>query len=296
MDGLHIKDVMNELRRLRDATFDEVADAMSSRQSELRLDPSMNNVRAMSAEEIRQLEESGQCEASHETLYLLAHVLGVSIGYAPWFVDMVYPDDDVLADPHFRALDSNAEDLGIRQQSSATRFELTQQVPYSLDELARLYKRTGFITDAEFSEPILKRFLREPFSQARYKIFVVALKDGDLFPFLSPASLVLVDTQETLPAQLCPEIDQPYYLCSFEHGHRCGLPIMEKNMLYLKTMHRNGTWHVLRDAAPLGAPCATYWSLTPLEGHDFWMEDHRDRWTMNYIRSLRRKFPPKTIQ
>ncbi len=296
MDGLHIKDVMHELRRLRDATFEDVAEAMSSRRSELKIDSSMNDVCAMSAEEIQRLEESGQCKASHETLYLLAHVLGVSIGYVPWFIDLVYPDDDVLADAQFRALDLHAEEFAIRQQYSANRFGPNQHIPYSPAELARLYKRTGIITDAESSGPILKRFLREPFSHARYKIFVVALKDGDLFPFLSPGSLVLVDTQETLPAQPCPEIDQPYYLCSFEHGHRCGWPIMKKNALSLNTMHRDGTWHELLEAALLGVPCGTYWSLTPLEGHDFWMEDHRDRWTLNYIRSLRRKFPPKTIQ
>ncbi|MCU1323531.1 MAG: hypothetical protein JWM43_3180 [Acidobacteriaceae bacterium] len=296
MDGLHIGEVMHELRTIRDATFEDVADATSSRLNELKLDPSMNAVRPMSAEEIQRLEESGRCEASHETLYLLAHVLGVSIGHVPWFVDLVYPDDDVLADPHLRALDLHAEELAIRQQYSATRFGLTQQISYSQEELAGLYKRTGFVTDAKFSKPILKRFLREPFSQARYKIFVVALKDGDLFPFLSPGSLVLVDTQEILPGQPCPDMSQIYYLCSFENGHRCGWPIMKKDTLSLQTMHRDGTWHELRDAAPLGVPCGTYWSLEPLEGHDFWMEDHRDRSTMNYIRSLRRKFPPKTIQ
>lgn len=115
-------------------------------------------------------------------------------------------------------------------------------------------------------------------------------------PFLSPGSLVLVDTQEILPAQLHPEMDQLYYRCSVETGHRCGWPITREDTLSLQTMHRDGTWHELLGATSLGVPCGTYWSQEPLEEHDFWLEDHRDRWTMNYIRSVRRKFLPKTIQ
>jgi len=130
MDGLHISEIIHELRTIRDATFEDVGDAMSSRLNELKLNPSMNAVRVMSAEEIRQLEESGQCEASHETLYLLVHVLGASVGYVPWLIDLVYPDDDVLADPQFRVLDLNAEEFAIRQHS-ANRFGLTQRLPYS---------------------------------------------------------------------------------------------------------------------------------------------------------------------
>lgn len=74
MDRLHLKEVMHQLRAIRDATFEDVADAMSSRLSEFESNQYPNAVRAMSAEEIQRLEEAGQCEASHETLYLLAHV------------------------------------------------------------------------------------------------------------------------------------------------------------------------------------------------------------------------------
>lgn len=76
-------------------------------------------------------------------------VLGVSVGHAPWFVDLIYPDDHVLADLLFRSLDLHAEELAVRQQYSGTRFALTEQIPYSHQELVRLYKKTGFIADAE---------------------------------------------------------------------------------------------------------------------------------------------------
>lgn len=296
MDSLHLKEMMRQLRAFRDATFEDVANAMSSKLNEIEFNQYPSAVRAMSAEEIQRLEEAGQCEAPHEALYLLAHVLGVGVGHAPWFVDLIYPDDKVLADPLFRSLDLHAEELAVRQQYSGARFAPTEQMLYSQRELARLYKKTGLIADAEMSQPLLRRFLRDPFSQARYKIFVVAPKDGDLFPFLSPGSLVLVDTEKILPAQLHPAMDQLYYLCSVGTGHRCGWPITREDTLSLQTMHRDGTWHEIQRATSLGVPCGTYWSQKPLEGHDFWMEDHRDRWTMNYIRSVRRKFPPKTIQ
>jgi len=289
-------EVMRQLRAIRDATFEDVADAMASRIIELKLGLYTNAVRPMSADEIQRLEETGRCEATHDTLYLLAQVLGVSVGYAPWLVDLIDPGANILSDPQLRALDIQAENLAIQQRYSFTRMGLTEQIPYSQKQLEHLYERTGFIPDTESSLPILKRFLRQPFSETRYKIFVVSLRDGGLFPFHSPGSLLLVDTYETLSVQFQPNMAHPYYICSMEDGHRCGWPILKEGSLVLQTVGRDGTWHLLKEATSLGVPCSAYWSLNPLDGHDFWLDDHRDQWTLSYVRSLRRKFPPTTIQ
>lgn len=76
--------------------------------------------------------------------------------------------------------------LRFSKRYSSTRIGLTEQIQYSQKQLKRLYARTGFIADTESSFPIIKRFLRQPFSDARYKICVVSLGDGDLFRFPRP--------------------------------------------------------------------------------------------------------------
>lgn len=59
MDRVHLTEAICQLRAIRDATFKDVADAMASKVSELKLELYTNAVRAMSAEEIQRLEETG---------------------------------------------------------------------------------------------------------------------------------------------------------------------------------------------------------------------------------------------
>lgn len=62
MDRLHLKEVMHQLRAIRDATFEDVADAMPFRFREFKLNRYTNAVRTMSAEEIQRLEEGGNAK------------------------------------------------------------------------------------------------------------------------------------------------------------------------------------------------------------------------------------------
>lgn len=296
MERPDVRSIMRELREIRGVTADDIARAMSSYYSGLEPDKRTEDVRPMTAEEILRLGRSGNCEAPHETLFLLARVLGVGVGYAPWLVDLIYPHDQILSDPIFRRVDERAEQLVVQQRYAPGERGFEDTLPITPEEAKALYQKTGFVADLKIHSMLLSRFLRQPFPSDRYRVFVTALKDGDLYPFLSPGSIVLVDTKDDLKAQNQPHMEDPYYLCTIEKGHRCGWPIRTASKQTLKTMQRDGSWHDLHDAVPIGVPLQITWSARPLERHDFWMQDHRDRDTLEFILEVRKLYPPRLIQ
>ena len=291
-----VGEVMRHLREIRGVTVQDIAVAMFSRFSELEPNEHTESIRALTAEKIQRLEDSGDCDAPHETLFLLANVLGIGVGYVPWFIDLICPKDNIYNDPLSRSLHKRAESLAVKQRYGFACNGFADQLPISLETAADLYRRTGFVTDSQLNSLFLSRFIRQPFSPERYRIFVVALKDGDLFPLFCSGSIILVDTVARLRPQSEPDIHHPYYLCSLKTGHRCGWPVENGSAPTLRTIHRDSSWHDLSAGTPLGVPRHAIWNLEPLERHDFWMEDYRNHETIDYIRSLRRKYPPKSIQ
>lgn len=296
MERPDVRGIIRELREIRGVAAQDVADAMSTRYSMLEPDKRTENVRPMTAEEVRHLEKTGACEASHETLFLLAHVLGVGVGYAPWFVDLIYPNDRILSDPIFGAIDGRAEELAGQQHYAPGERRFEDTLPITTQQARALYKTSGFVMDPEMRSLLLSRFLRPPFPSDRYQAFVTGLKDGDLYPFVSPGSIVLVDTKDDLEPQSQPRMEAPYYLCAVPIGHRCGWPIHAHGKETLQTMHRDGSWHDLQDAVLLGVPLQITWNAYPLERHDFWMQDHRDRNAAKFIREVRRLYPQRPVQ
>jgi hypothetical protein len=61
-------------------------------------------------------------------------VLTINSTTVPWFIDLIYPTDNIYNDPLFRSLDGSAESLAVKQRYDRAGKDLSDQLPISLEK------------------------------------------------------------------------------------------------------------------------------------------------------------------
>ncbi len=282
--------VLKGLRAIREASAEDVIEAMRERISSLDLAVSGRQpaFELLTPEQLHRLERSEELETNVTNLFLLAETLGVSIGHVFWFVDLILPrDGDSKKTPEKQvavSLDSaSAWDQYIRRVEEAS--QKTMSITES--EANELYGTTGLVSDDKIRDILLRRFLRKPFPADRYQIGIVGRKDHDMSPILEPGTLLLIDTVKEILATsgLCPL--NPFYWGIHRGKHQCIWPHSRDGIIVYMTMASDGTWSEIQDALVLGVPLFPYWQLNPLAIKDFYVADFRDHETELFIRAVR---------